>query len=213
MLLDALTRYAAQHGHTWMAHDYLDAQGFSLGQRVRDLRRAYASDHAHPPRLAGELEAVPGWSWQGLKSQHVPMLDALRAFVAREGHALVPGTWREGDVPLGLWEQQRRHEHRTGRRRIAPALTMLLEALPYWTWGLGGQPTRRFVALLRSPASTATSTCPARADWRTRDWPTGPTRCGPGTRKVACPATRRPSSSGSPPGAGASPTSPRRRPG
>ena len=73
---------------------------------------------------------------------------AFRAFVAREGHALVPGTSHEGDVPLGLWVQQRRHEHRTGRRRIAPALTTLLEALPYWAWDLDGQPTHRFDALL-----------------------------------------------------------------
>ena len=77
-----------------------------------------------------------------------PVLDALRAFVAREGHALVPGTWREGDVPLALWVQQRRHQHRTGRYRIAPALPAILEALPYWAWDLDGQPTRRFVALL-----------------------------------------------------------------
>ena len=76
------------------------------------------------------------------------MLDALRAFVAREGHALVPGTWREGDVPLGLWVQQRRHQHRTGRHRIAPALPAILEALPYWSWDLDGQPSQRFVALL-----------------------------------------------------------------
>ena len=46
-----------------MAQGYVDAQGFRLGQRVADVRRAYASDPAHPPRLAGELEAVPGWSW------------------------------------------------------------------------------------------------------------------------------------------------------
>ena len=131
-----------------MAQDYIDARGFPLGQRVGVLRRAYASDHAHPPRLAGELEALPGWSWQGVNSDHLPVLDALRAFVAREGHALVPGTWREGDVPLGLWVQQRRHEHRTGRRRIPPALAAFLEALPYWAWDLDGQPTHRFDALL-----------------------------------------------------------------
>ena len=51
-------------------------------------------------------------------------------------------------MPLGVWVQQRRHEHRTGRRRIAPALTTFLEALPYWAWDLDGQQTRRFVALL-----------------------------------------------------------------
>ncbi len=60
LLLDSLTRYAARHGHTWMAHDYIDAQGFSLGQRVADMRCAYASNQTHPPRLAGELVAVPG---------------------------------------------------------------------------------------------------------------------------------------------------------
>ena len=76
------------------------------------------------------------------------MLDALRAFVAREGHALVPCAWREGDVPLGLWVQQRRHERRTGRRPTPPALAAFLEALPYWAWALDGQPTPRFVALL-----------------------------------------------------------------
>ncbi len=148
LLLDALMRYAAQHGHTWMAQDTIDAQGFPLGQRVGDVLRAYASDCAHPKRLADELEAVPGWSWQGLDSRHLQALDAIRAFVAREGHALVPVRWREGDVALGLWVQQRRHEHRARRRRIAPALITFLEALPYWAWDLDGQPTQRFVALL-----------------------------------------------------------------
>ena len=44
--------------------------------------------------------------------------------------------------------KQRRHQHRTGRYRIAPALPTFLEALPYWAWDLDGQPTQRFVALL-----------------------------------------------------------------
>lgn len=58
----------------------------------------------------------------------------LANFIQREGHALVPGTHSEWEVPLGRWVAAQRGAHRRGELR--PERIDRLEALPGWFWNL-----------------------------------------------------------------------------
>ena len=59
-------------------------------------------------------------------------LVALRAYVAREGHARVPSAHVEGGVRLGMWVVGHRAHRRHGS--LDPAREAELEAFPAWTW-------------------------------------------------------------------------------
>ena len=59
-------------------------------------------------------------------------LAALRSFVAREGHALVPQSHVEDGRRLGQWVAAQRQARRRGDLGVDPAA--LLEALPGWSW-------------------------------------------------------------------------------
>lgn len=58
-------------------------------------------------------------------------LAALDAFTAREGHALVPSTWMEGDFRLGQWATATRHR----RPRLPASHRADLDSRPEWSWG------------------------------------------------------------------------------
>lgn len=81
------------------------------------------------------------------ESRWLIYLDALHAFMAREGHARVPTTHIEagtaGPVHLGAWVGYMRQRHRKGV--LGPSRTEALAALPGWEWGplRPGPPTNR----------------------------------------------------------------------
>jgi hypothetical protein len=56
----------------------------------------------------------------------------LQRFVAREGHARVPGSHREDGHPLGAWVNAQRDALKRGL--IVPERVKPLTALPGWTW-------------------------------------------------------------------------------
>ena len=64
-------------------------------------------------------------------------LEALQAFVAREGHARVPAAHVEivagQEVPLGAWVGYTRQRYRRGC--LAESRVSTLSALPGWQWG------------------------------------------------------------------------------
>jgi hypothetical protein len=66
-------------------------------------------------------------------------LDALRRYVAREGHAQVPGGWTEDGYPLGSWCGTKRVAFKKGGLDLGRAAE--LEAMPGWTWSV---PESRF---------------------------------------------------------------------
>lgn len=81
--------------------------------------------------------------------------DALAAFIAREGHALVPSGHVEGGVRLGGWVTRKRLAYRKGR--LAPGEARRLGSLPGWQWNARDHRVRdhreRGWALLREFAS------------------------------------------------------------
>ena len=107
--LAALRSFAAREGHTRVPDGCVEA-GFRLGRWV--ARQRAQRDAMAPARIA-LLEAVPGWSWEAdlrraIAEAHLVL---LRAFAAREGHALVPKDHVEAGVPLGTavarWRRSR----------------------------------------------------------------------------------------------------------
>ncbi|MEB8515136.1 helicase associated domain-containing protein, partial [Acidithiobacillus ferriphilus] len=132
--LTALRAFVEREGHTKVHDKHVEPDGFKLGNWVGSRRYDYRQGILSAERIA-ELEAVPGWVWGARADAWKQGLDALRTFVAREGHATIPKRHVEPDgFKLGSWVRNRRQEFRIGRmsaERIAE-----LEAVPGWVWSI-----------------------------------------------------------------------------
>jgi superfamily II DNA or RNA helicase len=129
-VLDALRAYVAREGNARVPFPHVE-NGLRLGSWVATRRARHAAGRLDPARTA-ELEALPGWTWDPWADDWATALVALRAFVAREGHARIPRGYAEGDLRLGEWVKSRRVERNAGR--LDPSRVAELEALPGWTW-------------------------------------------------------------------------------
>ncbi len=79
--------------------------------------------------LRDELAGRPGWTWTPLPPADEAGFEALRSFLAWEGHCDIPADAVEGDVRLGEWIAQVRRRKVTGE--LSPALeAMILAAAP-----------------------------------------------------------------------------------
>jgi hypothetical protein len=78
------------------------------------------------------LETVPGWSWDPFTDLWQTSFAALRDFVRREGHAMVPSKHFEKGVNLGSWVNGVRTKHHRGQ--LSADRVKELEDLPGWTW-------------------------------------------------------------------------------
>ena len=128
--IEALRSFVAREGHARVPDRHVEA-GFQLGRWVMNRRLEYRAGRLDPARVA-ELEAIPRWSWGPVADDRNAAMVALRAFVAREGHARVRWNHVEGEVKLGRWVSKRRSEHALGQ--MDPAVAAELNALPGWTW-------------------------------------------------------------------------------
>lgn len=144
-----LSRYVDEHGTSKISKSST-IDGFRLGLWVRNRRKEFR-DGVLPAERVAELEALPGWTWDPTEAQWNAGLDALRAYVERNGTSVVvPGTVIDG-VKLTVWVQNRRRNFRDrilGAERVAE-----LESLPGWTWdpladlqNAGIEVLRRYVA-------------------------------------------------------------------
>lgn len=118
--------------------------GLPLGRWVWAVRRRKLTGRLHPT-LAEEISAatprstnkgVPSFAWHAAETRWRWTYAALRAFVAREGHAVPPTSHREqlpdGSVNLGQWCSLQRYKHRRGE--LDERYVGWLEALPGWLW-------------------------------------------------------------------------------
>lgn len=129
--LRALERFARRTGNTSIPPEYREA-GVSLGRRVRRWRRARGAGDLDP-RLARELEALPGWTWNDAWADAFERgLERLQRYVSREGHARVPVAHEEAGYNLGAWVAFKRRDHKKGR--LPDYQVKALQALPGWTW-------------------------------------------------------------------------------
>lgn len=111
-------------------HDETMWSGVPLRPALDEVRRLHAL-RLLPRLLVRRFEAVPGWDWTPT-DRVGRYLTALRSFVAREGHSLVPRRHTEGEIELGRWVSKARERYHAGR--ISSAEIAVLEALPGWLW-------------------------------------------------------------------------------
>ncbi len=130
MGLDALQAYVAREGHAHVPRRHREGD-FALGAWVIHCRKEHRRGRLSPERVV-ILEAMSGWTWDPIEDQFKMGLDALQAYVAREGHAHVPLRHREGDFALGRWVQTRRLAYRRGK--LSPERIAALEGVLGWTW-------------------------------------------------------------------------------
>jgi hypothetical protein len=126
--LAALRSFVAREGHARVPESQEEA-GVRLGLWVHNQRHRGGR---RDPGRAAELEALLGWTWDPFDDDWTAAMAALRAFVAREGHARVPQTHVEGHFRLGPWVAKRRSQH--AAHRLDPARVAELDAIPGWIW-------------------------------------------------------------------------------
>ena len=147
--MTALRAYVAREGHARVSMKHVE-DGLRLGLWVT-YRRGDRRRGDLDPKQAAELEALPGWTWDPIADGWAAGLEALRAFVAREGSARVPAKHVEGDLRLGGWVSKSRAEGRVGR--LDPERAAQLEALPGWTWDPAADDWAAGLAALRAYAA------------------------------------------------------------
>jgi hypothetical protein len=81
---------------------------------------------------ARRLEGLPGWTWDLFEASWVEGFARLLAFVEREGHSRVPGSYRDDGYRLGRWVIKQRQAYRHGK--LDRERRARLQALPGWVW-------------------------------------------------------------------------------
>jgi hypothetical protein len=123
--VDALKSYVTNTNHARVPLDHRESDGFRLGRWIINRRSEWLAGRLAPDRIA-ILEAL-GMVWD-LKADFFDRnLNALRTYVAREGHARVPTAHREGEFRLGQWIGVQRVAR--GKGALAPERVAALEAL------------------------------------------------------------------------------------
>lgn len=95
-------------------------------------RRVGAALAAVQAERPGKRVRLPGPTRLSRAERWDAAMTSLRAFVDREGHALVRDEHVEDGFALGKWVGSKRTQYR--RRRLEPDRAAQLEALPGWTW-------------------------------------------------------------------------------
>jgi len=130
--LAVLEKYVAQHGWEKVTRRTL-VDGFHLGHwisvRRTDYKRGILSDY-----LIEQLEAIPGWTWDPVKTRYHRYLQLLRQYVDENGFQSFNARTVYRNVRLGAWATCRRVDSREGR--LSPWLKQELEKIPGWTWSV-----------------------------------------------------------------------------
>jgi hypothetical protein len=147
--LQALRAFAKREGHARVPSEHVEGR-FPLGSWVASRRAEYRQKKLTQKRRA-LLESLPGWTWDLAAYQFQESLSALRAFIAREGHARVPKDHVEDGVRLGAWVSRRRTEY--GRKELDLEHVQILANIPEWTWNARGERFQRALQTLRAFAA------------------------------------------------------------
>lgn len=127
-----LLAFVDRYGHACPGQRYVDDTGFRLGMWTMARRRDQARGFLDP-KLAAELEALPGWVWNVKETHAARMLAALAEYSEKHGHTHPPYRYRTPDgSPLGNWVQTRRSRYR--QDRLGAEQIAELERIPGWSW-------------------------------------------------------------------------------
>jgi superfamily II DNA or RNA helicase len=124
----ALAEYVSQKGDARPPQNYKTIDGLALGGWVtaqRHKRESLSQDRT------ARLESLRGWTWERHTAFWHDGYEALMAYVAQNGDARPPSTFRTTDgFKLGAWTfRQRQSRESLSQDRIA-----LLESLKGWSW-------------------------------------------------------------------------------
>jgi superfamily II DNA or RNA helicase len=126
-----LKHFVTREGHAMVPVEYIEVDGYRLGQWTAVQRRRHAIGKLANER-ARRLETLPGWVWDMVAAKQQVAIAHLRRFVAREGHARVPVQHVEDGFPLGGWASERRKAYRRGK--LDETTSRELEGFPGWRW-------------------------------------------------------------------------------
>ncbi len=129
-----LEKYTQIHKHA-QAPSGTIFEGFALGTFVKSQREAYSEGELSDEKVR-KLERLPKWSWDVFEDRNLQGFQALDLFVAREGHALVPNSYIEGEFPLGKWISSKRQAHvnPNSKNKITEEDRRNLESYRWWFW-------------------------------------------------------------------------------
>lgn len=129
---EELKVYVEEYGDANVPQRFVCIGGFKLGHWVGRHRVEYVGGNL-PQESINQLEALPGWSWDGVEAMFENGMVALKSFIEENGHARVPSRCVADDgFKLGNWVLNRRKAYKAGRlshQRIAE-----LETFPGWEW-------------------------------------------------------------------------------
>jgi superfamily II DNA or RNA helicase len=129
-----LRDYVEREGDARVPTQYLDGDGYKLGQWLSKQRTDYAHGVSSmtADRVA-RLEALPGWLWSSYEDAWQKGYLRLLAFVEQAGHANVPRNHLDDDgYKLGEWVSIQRRANRAGT--LEEQRASRLTALPGWLW-------------------------------------------------------------------------------
>ena len=124
-----LQQFVAAHGHTRMPAKHTTPDGFRLGMWVVKQRRVRRESMLEDQQT--RLKSLEGWVWDAHDALWEERFAQLQQFVAVQGHARVPRSYRTSDgYPLGTWVGTQR----TKKDQLSPERRARLDALKDWAW-------------------------------------------------------------------------------
>ncbi len=169
----ALEAYVAREGHARVPSKFQAADGRRLGRWVHKQRSAFVLEELDPER-SSRLAALEGWIWDLETADWEANFAALKAYVAREGHAQVPGAFQAADGRrLGSWVAVQCRAYRRGT--LDPERSARLAALEGWIWDVAAFGWEANFAALeayvdREGHARVPATFQAADGWRLRGW-------------------------------------------
>ena len=151
--LGALRHFAEREGHSSPgpdAEEHIDGHDLKLQHWVQSRRTDYRNGKLSNEEIV-ELESLPGWRWDVASESHDDHLRALKQFVEREGHALVPAVHKEKydgkTFKIGSWIVVRRSIYKKGE--LDQDRINELEQFEGWAWSPLEQRRNRNLAALK----------------------------------------------------------------
>lgn len=144
--VDLLREYVAWKGTANVPADVVE-DDIPLGGWLNDIRRRRVTE-ALTQALLDEIEIVcPSvglgkLNWFSRETLWLLGLEALRQFVAREGHARIPEGHKEQlrDIVIALCDWARNQRHLYRHDRLIPPRALLLAKISVWRWEIEPAP-------------------------------------------------------------------------